>query len=157
MIVQLVVMNGINVLRQHFIRSPLSARQASTLTQGDIKAAFSYCSEQVRCERTCTSTDAVCSTSACNVVPCAGNTIMTTTYGCCNFLRYLFVLQPVARVELSSLPEKAVRPAGAQSSPYCPQMFQCRNRPGGRNSERDRPLANTHAVVARRCQQHISG
>ena len=150
-------MYGINVLRQHFIRSPVSARQASTLTQGDIKAAFSYCSEQVRCGRPCTSTDAVCSTSACNVVPCAGSTIMTTTYGCCNCLRYLLVPQPVARVGLPSLPENAVPPAGAQSSPHCPQMFQCRNRPSRRNSERDRPLADTHAVVARCCQQHISG
>ncbi len=44
-------MRGIALLRQDFIRiaPTLQMRQASSVSQQDIKSAFSYCVEQVRC------------------------------------------------------------------------------------------------------------
>jgi len=44
-------MRSITSLRQDFIRiaPTLQACQASTVSQQDIKSAFSYCVEQVRC------------------------------------------------------------------------------------------------------------
>jgi len=44
-------MRGINLLGQDLIRaaSTLHTRQAGTSSQQDIKSAFSYCVEQVRC------------------------------------------------------------------------------------------------------------
>ena len=44
-------MRGITLLRQDFVRtaSTLQTRQASAASQQDIKSAFSYCVQQVRC------------------------------------------------------------------------------------------------------------
>lgn len=146
------------LLQQSFIRSAFcpSVRQFSSNTsQQDIKSAFSYCSEQVRCALACYSfrmyieLEALCYLHRTydydNYVWMLQLKQVRPTYTC----HHLLVLQ--TSLSMSS------RRAGTQGSFDCNQMFQCRNWTDWGECQRNRLASNTHAVVAGCSKQRISG
>lgn len=148
------------LLQQNFIRSAVcpSVRQFSSNTsQQDIKSAFSYCSEQVRCAL------------ACYLLFCMFIELETPCYPrrTYDYDNYVWMLQlkqvrpthtcHCVLADLQTSLSMSSRCAGTQSSLDCYQMFQRRNWTGGGECQRNRLASNTHAVVAGCGKQRISG
>ena len=92
-------MQGIKLIRQHYIRRTmdLQTRQAST-SQQDVKNAFAYCVQQVRCAADIT-IDTICVSALSNDDISAGPTTTTITFGYCSSSRYVPSLQRLAMVQ----------------------------------------------------------
>ena len=149
-------MRCLSLLRQDLIRSPVSmcVRQASSdSSQQDIKSAFSYCVEQVRCAAASMLIHSI-PMSASSPTVAAELTTTTTTYGCYSSNRqglpnitvcYYVLAQGICAIH-----------AGTQSSPHSNQVLQRRNWTDWGKHERNRLTPHPHAMVARRSEQRFS-